>query len=58
MTTALALLVALRLNYDAVLPAPACMPLFLAHEALADNPETSRLSHAAWVAINLPCGDF
>lgn len=53
----LPLLIALRLN-DVVLPVPVCMPAFLIHQALADAPETSRLSHAAWVAINLPCGDF
>ena len=53
----LPLLIALRLQ-DAVLPVPVCMPLYLAHQAIADAHETSRLSHAAWIAINLPCGDF
>ena len=50
------LLLALRLN-DAVLPPPACMPLFTAHQAISDMP-APRLARAAWVAINLPCGDF
>lgn len=50
------LLLALRLN-DAVLPLPACMPLFTAHQAISDMPAL-RLARAAWVAINLPCGDF
>lgn len=53
----LPLLLALRLN-DVVLPVPVCMPAFLAHQALADNPETSPASHVAWRIINLPCGDF
>ena len=50
------LLLALRLN-DAVLPLPACMPLFTAHQAISDMP-APRFARAAWVAINLPCGDF
>lgn len=57
MLTAASLLLALRLNYDAVLPVPVCMPLFLAHQAISDMP-APRLARAAWVAINLPCGDF
>lgn len=57
MLTAAALLLALRLNYDAVLPIPVCMPLFTAHQAISDMP-APRLARAAWVTINLPCGDF
>ena len=50
------LLLALRLN-DAVLPLPACMPLFTAHQAISDMP-APRTARAAWIIINLPCGDF
>lgn len=52
----LPILVALRLN-DAVLPLPVCMPLFDAHQVIADA-GMQRTANLAWVAINLPCGDF
>lgn len=53
MIAALAYAVWMR-SYDLVLPLPMCLPLFEAHSLVADT----RASHAVWVAINLPCGDF